>query len=447
MSAAVAEPPDAINTIANSIPSNARKEASRANGALSRGPSSPEGKARSRRNGCKDGLTGAGIVLPADAEVEVGRREAEFALDFRPRTAVERELVRQIALASWRRQELAIRIVRHDARVNAARFANWDQDEQIVAAELGRRLADDPEASVARLQRSSTGCAWLIGRWTLLGNGLSSAEEGGPDCTWTDAELTLALNLLGRPADLRRLDDWPGWLESLREQARAGSDEAVTELRRIIADEVADLEERQEEAWKSVEEPMLQDWYSGLDIDLGPEGTRLRRYEAAADRLFRSAWTKLERIRTENREPLVYRHAHVSTTEHVPPPIPAAAPPPEPAPPAPAQVSAEALVQRLQRFGDPAATVLDLWVGGTPRTGHQPRHSCPEQDEPSAEPAHDGRTSRPAQKSPVATPWGRIARPRRRGRSPSPSGIFNKETELIPQPSRDVLPSRSLAIR
>ena len=39
MSAAVAEPPDAINTITNSIPSNARKEASRANGARSRGPS------------------------------------------------------------------------------------------------------------------------------------------------------------------------------------------------------------------------------------------------------------------------------------------------------------------------------------------------------------------------------------------------------------------------
>ena len=176
--------------------------------------------------------------------MEVGRREAEFALDFRPRNAVERELVRQIALASWRRQELAIRIVRHDARVNAARFANWDQDEQIAAAEIGRRLADDPEASVARLQRTSAGCAWLIVRWTLLGNGLTSAEDGGPDCTWTDADLTLVLNLFGRPADLRRLDDWPGHLEWLRDQAREGSDEAVTELRRFIADEMADLEKR-----------------------------------------------------------------------------------------------------------------------------------------------------------------------------------------------------------
>ena len=109
-----------------------------------------------------------------------------------------------------------MRIFQHDARMNAARFANWEQDEQIAAAELGRRLADDPEAVVARLQRSSSGCAWLIGRWTLLGNALSIADEGGPGCTWTDADLALALNLLGRPAELRHLDDWPGRLESLR---------------------------------------------------------------------------------------------------------------------------------------------------------------------------------------------------------------------------------------
>src|SRR3954447_23844808 len=93
-----------------------------------------------------------------------------------------------MALGAWRSQELGMRIFQHDARMNATRFANWEQDEQITAAELGRRLADDPEAIVAGLQRSSAGCAWLIGRWTLLGNALSTAEEGGPGCAWTDAD-------------------------------------------------------------------------------------------------------------------------------------------------------------------------------------------------------------------------------------------------------------------
>ena len=112
-----------------------------------------------------------------------------------------------MALGAWRSEVLTMRIIQHDARTNAARFANWEQDEQLAAAELGRRLGDDPEVTVIRLRRSSAGCDWLIGRWTLLGNGLTTADEGGPGCTWTDADLALALDLLGRPAELRHLDD------------------------------------------------------------------------------------------------------------------------------------------------------------------------------------------------------------------------------------------------
>jgi hypothetical protein len=66
MLAALAEPLDAV-TSNQTNPSTARAEASRANGKLSRGPTSVEGKERSRRNGCKEGLTGKGIVLPPDA--------------------------------------------------------------------------------------------------------------------------------------------------------------------------------------------------------------------------------------------------------------------------------------------------------------------------------------------------------------------------------------------
>ena len=235
--------------------------------------------------------------------------------------------------------------------MNAARFANWEQDEQLAAAELGRRLADDPEAVVVRLRRSSAGCDWLIGRWTLLGNGLSTADEGGPGCTWTDADLALALDLLGLPAELRHLDDRPGRLESLRAEARSGSDEAVAELREIVAEEVAELEERDEEAWDGIEQPRLQDWRSGVEIDLGPEGTRLRRYEAAADRLFRSAWTKLERLRKERGQPLIPRRERMAAPEPAPRP---------PAPPPPARGSPGA----GRGAGAPAARGLEVVAAG-----------------------------------------------------------------------------------
>src|SRR3974377_2478732 len=100
MIAVLAEPIDAVTTTTSTGPSTARGEASRINGRRSKGPVSPEGKARSRRNGCKEGLTGAGIVLPPEAEAEVERREAGFARDIRPRNQVEPELVRQLALGS-----------------------------------------------------------------------------------------------------------------------------------------------------------------------------------------------------------------------------------------------------------------------------------------------------------------------------------------------------------
>ena len=100
-----------------------------------------------------------------------------------------------------------------------------------------------------------------------------------------------------------------GRLESLRERARLGLNEAAEELRGIVADEIVRLEVRRDEIKEAVEQPMLQDWQAGREIDLGPEATRLHRYEAAADRLFRSAWTKLERIRKEQGEPLIYRTA------------------------------------------------------------------------------------------------------------------------------------------
>jgi hypothetical protein len=129
MSATIIETLDISICTTEGQSSPARAEASRANGRLSRGPTTPEGKERSRRNGCKDGLTGAGVVLPEAAAAEVARREAEFARDFRPKDAVERELVRQMAVGAWRSRELAMRIVEHDARVNAARFANWVEDQ------------------------------------------------------------------------------------------------------------------------------------------------------------------------------------------------------------------------------------------------------------------------------------------------------------------------------
>jgi hypothetical protein len=170
------------------------------------------------------------------------------------------------------------------------------------------------------------------------------------------------LGLLGRPAGLRHLDEWPGRLEALRAEARSGSAEAVAELRQMIEEQVAELKERSDEAWEELEKPLLLDWQAGVEIDLGPEGTRLRRYEAAADRLFRSAWRKLELLRKERGEPLMPRAEREPAARYDPPPAPA--------PPAPARP--EPVVPACSTRVDPASTVLDFWVAGPPRPGIAP---------------------------------------------------------------------------
>ena len=88
-------------------------------------------------------------------------------------------------------------------------------------------------------------------------------------------------------------------------------------------------------------------WQAGLGIDLGAEGTRLRRYEAAAERLFRSAWRKLEQLRKERGEPLCPGDARG--------PMPVAAAPARPAArPAPARVAEPAPAPAPPRAAAPA---------------------------------------------------------------------------------------------
>src|SRR4051794_15140174 len=92
----------------------------------------------------------------------------------------------------------------------------------------------------------------------------------------------------------------------------------VVGLRELVAAQVTELEARDEQVCERLERPRLRDWQAGLETDLGAEGTRLRRYEAAADRLFRSAWRELEALREERGEPLMPR------SERELPPEPAA---------------------------------------------------------------------------------------------------------------------------
>jgi hypothetical protein len=77
-------------------------QASRANGAHSHGPVTPEGKRNSAHNSTRHALLASTVVL----EEEIGERFhallEEYAEDYQPRTATETSLVETIAVARWR---------------------------------------------------------------------------------------------------------------------------------------------------------------------------------------------------------------------------------------------------------------------------------------------------------------------------------------------------------
>jgi hypothetical protein len=79
-----------------------RIEASRANGALSHGPVTPEGKARSAANATTHGLLARTAVLDTESKEAFQALLDEFVLYFRPKGAAEYALVEELVVATWR---------------------------------------------------------------------------------------------------------------------------------------------------------------------------------------------------------------------------------------------------------------------------------------------------------------------------------------------------------
>src|SRR5688572_27513498 len=82
---------------------NRQIESARINGALSNGPKTEEGKARSSQNSLKHGLNSDRIVvLSNEKQEDYDALRASFLKRFDPRDEVELELVDEMVGARWR---------------------------------------------------------------------------------------------------------------------------------------------------------------------------------------------------------------------------------------------------------------------------------------------------------------------------------------------------------
>ena len=81
-------------------------EASRANGAKSKGPVTPQGKINSSRNSTRHGMFADTIVLEAEEKSQFLELLNELFEEHQPRTRTESMLVETIAAARWRQERI-----------------------------------------------------------------------------------------------------------------------------------------------------------------------------------------------------------------------------------------------------------------------------------------------------------------------------------------------------
>ncbi len=84
------------------MPSERQKAASRANGAKSRGPVTPEGKLRSSRSNVEQGMLARTVVLDGESRNRFHALMTSLREELKPETAIENLLVHKMAVAHWR---------------------------------------------------------------------------------------------------------------------------------------------------------------------------------------------------------------------------------------------------------------------------------------------------------------------------------------------------------
>ena len=273
--------------------SEARREANRQNALKSTGPKTPEGKARSRENAVKHGLTGAGIALPIEDKEEVARRFVAIQAEMVPATILGAYFAHQIALMTVRCQRAA----RQESAAITAKIlrapAEWDEVRAAEADHLMGWIGVEPAAYRRRLVATPEGIDRLIER--LLG---LKSELDRPVVVWDYNHYTQLEAFCGR-----REGDLPTSRGMKLSKAIQGDfagiesaeyDHLATEdLRRnwacdeLTAYILAEVERLEVIRSKLDHAALARDRAESVEralFDAGKEATLARKYEAAASR-------------------------------------------------------------------------------------------------------------------------------------------------------------------
>ena len=157
------------------------------------GPVTPEGKAISRQNSYKHGLTGQGTVLAEGAREEIDRRIAALTEEMKPMSTAGIFLIAQMATLSYRaeragQQEAAMVAMNVRQATEAYDEEQWDKANTHFKA-----LSEDLRTHRRKLSQFPAGVDRMVEAWIDLKADLNIR----PLPVWTPAHLDQAGYLLG----------------------------------------------------------------------------------------------------------------------------------------------------------------------------------------------------------------------------------------------------------
>ena len=282
--------------------------ANKLNAQKSTGPTSPEGKAASRANARKHGMTSEVVVLPTE-DIDAFAAEERLWIDELSPDGGLAERVARRAFRAFVRLERCDRNDDHELLMRTLNAnENWDIRRAAYVADAIRRIDCEPSVAVAILRSTAEGCRWMRDAW----QGQRDAADSG---TWNMATYrrTVALmgiELLGDSA-FYHLTEWvevandrnsdvekigldsgadPETLTKLTPEFRAEWAEARLEARNarntlveMCDEQIADYTQRDEELTPLSERSRAGAQSRAL-FDDSSEGKLRRRYAAEAER-------------------------------------------------------------------------------------------------------------------------------------------------------------------
>jgi hypothetical protein len=182
------------------MPSEKQREASRTNGAKSKGPKTPEGKKTSSMNNLRHGLRSNQVVLPGESAAEFQAEFKGWRDDWKPRSHTTAVLVERAAIGSWRlrrcvraESDLLMELAERAAARRRRRDGSDDDSPEARAGDADGRLGYDAAAALAELRSTPEGVDRLLARWADLARAIAGGEY-----KWCDDEHFDLMILFGR---------------------------------------------------------------------------------------------------------------------------------------------------------------------------------------------------------------------------------------------------------